>query len=487
MQVCGSDSGSDTTHICVLEGRGSASDYAAQLLISLGAPVRRTFQHPDLHPDLAWARSGAMALTGHRDGPPQCCPAPLASCVEGVRSALLSLAGEAFDLPDARTLGERASFSGLRRNGAISPGGACHLLPTADGWLAVNLPRPEDWQLTRAWLEAEEPPLQPGQPEPWDELARRLATQSQARLCERAALLGLAVAPLGACKKSSVRNEVQGARSAANDAKDTLQPDERPKSVPPWFHVVAQGTRRPANRTVRQPPRVIDLSALWAGPLCTHLLHQMGMQVIKVESHQRPDGARRGPQGFFDLMNQGKASVALDFSDPRDIARLRALLQRADIVIESSRPRGLRQLGIEAEELIHTTPGLSWLSINGYGRDPEHENRIAYGDDAGVAGGLSALLLAQTGEVMFCGDAIADPLTGWHAALAAFASYQSGGGQLISLALCDVVSHCAAQPMPASRVCIAPEHIALPHARKARTPARPMGADSARILSEAGM
>ncbi len=446
-------SGFDTP--CVLDGRGSASDYAEQLLISLGASVRRTFQYSDLSPDLAWARSGAMALTGHRDGAPQRCPAPLASCVDGVRAALLSLAGKDIDLPDARTLGERAALSGLMRNGAIAPGGACRLLRAADGWLAVNLPRPDDWQFTEAWLEIEGGALQPEQ---WYELAQLLAVQPLARLIERGTLLGLAVT--------------------------SLQQNDR--GVPPWFRIVTQGMRRPEYLKTRRhtPPLVIDLSALWAGPLCTHLLQQLGMRVIKLESLQRPDGARHGSQDFYDLMNQGKASVALDFSDQRDIERLRSLLRSADIVIESSRPRGLRQLGIDAEELVNTTSGLSWLSITGYGRDAEHENRIAYGDDAGVAGGLSALLLTQTGEALFCGDAIADPLTGWHTALTALASYQSGGGRLISLALRDVVAHCAAQPMPATNELIPPEQIASPQARKASTPARPLGADTARILNE---
>ncbi|MBP9712666.1 MAG: CoA transferase [Sterolibacterium sp.] len=450
----------------VLDGRGCATDYAALLLSSLGVRVQRTFLQPDIAPDLAWARSGAMALTGYSgsdsdaesEGAPQLFPAPLAACVDGVRAALCALAGQDVTLPDARTLGERAALSGLRRNGAISPGAACHLLPAADGWLAVNLPRAEDWQLTAAWLEIEGSPLADGS---WDELARLLTNQPVARLCARGALLGLAVA--------------------------ALQPEE--SAVPPWFRVVMQGTPHtpPADAQRTSPPWVVDLSALWAGPLCTHLLQQLGMRVIKVESRQRPDGARHGPAAFYDLLNQGKASVAFDFSDVREIEWLRALLRRADIVIESSRPRALRQLGIDAEELVASTPGLTWLAISGYGRTAEHENRIAYGDDAGVAGGLSALLLKQTGAPMFCGDAIADPLTGWHAALAALASYQGGGGQLIALALRDVVAHAAAQPMPVEREPISPGQIAEPQARQAQAVARPLGADTARILAELGV
>ena len=57
---------------------------------------------------------------------------------------------------------------------------------------------------------------------------------------------------------------------------------------------------------------MVDLSALWAGPLCGDLLARAGASVVKVESTQRPDGARRGSRAFFDLLNGRKRSVALD-------------------------------------------------------------------------------------------------------------------------------------------------------------------------------
>ena len=131
-------------------------------------------------------------------------------------------------------------------------------------------------------------------------------------------------------------------------------------------------------------PLVIDLSSLWAGPLCAQLLAGCGARVIKVESTARPDGARRGPARFYDLLNVGKESVALDFRDPADRKRLHALLAQADIVIESARPRALEQLGIHAAQLLVARPGMVWLGITGYGRRAPMRDWIAYGDDAGV-------------------------------------------------------------------------------------------------------
>jgi crotonobetainyl-CoA:carnitine CoA-transferase CaiB-like acyl-CoA transferase len=193
--------------------------------------------------------------------------------------------------------------------------------------------------------------------------------------------------------------------------------------------------------------RVLDLSTLWSGPLCAQLLQSLGACVVKAESLSRPDGARRGPTAFYDLLNHGKHSVALDFAGD-GVSRLRELIDWADVVIESARPRGLQQLGISAEQCVAARNGLTWISITGYGREPPQGDWIAFGDDAGIAAGLSALLQQVSGLALICGDAVADPLTGLHAALAALASHQQGGGHLLSLSLRDVVEHCVGFSRP---------------------------------------
>lgn len=102
----------------------------------------------------------------------------------------------------------------------------------------------------------------------------------------------------------------------------------------------------------------------------------------------------------------------------------------ADVVIEASRPRALRRLGIRAEEFLAARPGRVWLSITGYGRD---EDRIAFGDDAAVAGGLTGL--DRAGDPVFLGDALADPVTGVFAAHAVARSLADGGGELLCLSM----------------------------------------------------
>lgn len=404
-----------------------ATDYARQLLDSLGVPHEGPVAAPAVHPAIAWARSGLMWLTGLAGGAPQMCPAPLASCADGTLAALRIVSGGRLpaELRGAALLGERAAIAGLARRGAISPGGGCRLLQAADGWLAANLVRDDDWLLVPAWLEATAAAWN------WETLGAAVRSRSAAMLVERARLLGLAVTPMCVPPDTAPR----WARIEHG----------RPWQAVPPAASTGSGADRP---TAPVAPLVIDLSALWAGPLCAHLLRRCGARVIKVESLRRPDGARRGPEAFFDLLNAGKASVALDFDSPQDRERLRQLCRRADIVIEASRPRALRQLGLEAEALVDAHPRLTWISITGYGRAEPQAGWIAYGDDAGVAAGLSALMCEVSGTPLVCGDAIADPLTGLHAALAALQSHRSGGGRLISLALRDVVAHCIAFDTP---------------------------------------
>ncbi len=196
---------------------------------------------------------------------------------------------------------------------------------------------------------------------------------------------------------------------------------------------------RDSRRRPRDHPLVVDLSSLWAGPLCGHMLEQVGARVIKVESVSRPDAARTGPPEFFDSLNCRKESLLLDFAVSADVELLRRLLTRADVVIEGSRPRALEQLGICAREVLGL--GLSvWVSITGHGRDEAARDRVAFGDDAAVAGGL--VVWDEHGPC-FCADAVADPLTGMTAAVAALdalASTDHEQGVLVDVAMSAVAA-----------------------------------------------
>ncbi|WP_099184487.1 CoA transferase [Mycobacterium kansasii] len=338
-----------------------------------------------------WGRSGLACLTGLPGGPPDF------SRANALRRAETIVA-------DAATLlTGRAGLLGLTRRGRVSAGGATRLLAAADGWLAITLSRPDDVAAVPALLQADRLPE-----DPWPAIRRWAATSCVSTIIERTRLLDIPAAALGEATAAPPRIRRLGPRGAV---------------------------RGPAGLLVA------DLSSMWAGPLCGHLLARAGATVVKIESPRRPDGTRAGNPSFFDWINGEKLSYCVDFEERA--AELRQLLTVADIVIEGSRPAALarRRLG---PDHIAPRPGRIWLRVTGYG---EQSGRPAFGDDAAVAGGLVGS--AADGPV-FCGDAIADPLAGIEASQAISGSLGRGGGELIDVSLAAVAASYAALPLTAS-------------------------------------
>jgi hypothetical protein len=385
-----------------------------------------------------WASSGAMALTGLPDqplGPPD-------GLVDGVERL-----GGAFAGVDALALlGERAALMGLWRRGAVSCGGSCHLFPSEDGWVAVSLPRAEDMEAVPAWLELDVAPTTA--PAVWTAVQAALAERDPAALLGRAALLGLPVAALGEAASAPAVEAVALGPAPARDVAGAL---------------------------------VVDLSALWAGPLCGDLLSGAGATVVKVESTTRPDGARRGPPAFFDVLNGRKRAVAFDFGAEAGGAALGRLVRRADVVIEASRPRALEQLGIVASEVVRQDGPQVWVSITGYGRQASDTvQRAGFGDDTAAAGGLVTWC---DGAPLFCADAVADPVTGLTAAGACLEALAAGGRWLLDVSMAGVAAGLAGPtlPVPAGLT------VAEPRARVPVRVAPALGADTAGVMGELGL
>ena len=345
----------------------------------------------------AWAESGAMWLTGRPDGPPRIAPGQVATSLQHNLRSLSYTAGQRLgrppELPTVGLLGERAAVAGLTRQGPWSCGGAFRVVPTRDGRFGLSLARPTDLELVPALVSIDDVD------DPWDAVVRWARSTSSVEAEERCAELGL---PGVAVPTSPV-----------------------PARRPPVIRT--PGGRR---RQITECPLVVDFSALWAGPLCAHLLGLGGADVIKVETIDRPDGARSGAPAFFDLLHAGHRSVAIDPRDPWQLDRLHVLVDRADLVIEASRPRALRQWGFDAAAVVRA--GTSWVSLTARGRD---SSRVGFGDDVAVGAGL---WVGDGDEVLPCGDALADPLTGVAAAAEASQVLVEERAQLIDVSMHDI-------------------------------------------------
>jgi crotonobetainyl-CoA:carnitine CoA-transferase CaiB-like acyl-CoA transferase len=539
-------------------------------------------------PVAAWAASGAMALTGHAGGAPL---SPAAAVLPAL-AALRDAAGLRGVVDLGQLLSGRAAALGLSRRGRVSANGSCRLLPTADGWIAVNLARPSDIESVAALVE------RTVDDDPWLTLTRAAAHIPTADLIARATLLALPAAPLppprppspatprtphpalvrppnantpapqpslpdsagpaaaspsaGLPGPSSSRAQnkspaaadpsaamyagVRGAEGLASPSGDPapapgpeagragvgalvtaplapaafrLRSPGPPREAPLDLRSTGEETSAPGaglhgERRRREPREmkvggqgmVVDLSGMWAGPVCARVLGLVGMRVVKVESTGRPDGARAGNVRFFDWLHGGHESVALDLASASGRAALARLVAAADVVIESSRPRALVQLGIDAEAVVAARPGVTWVSITGYGRDGEAGQRVAFGDDAAVAAGLVAY--DDEGLPVFCGDAIADPITGLSAAAGALASIAAGGGHLVEVPMVGAVAAACAIPASPARATAdagwtittpsGTHPVAPPHPLSAKpVTAAALGAHTAAVLAEIGI
>ena len=333
--------------------------------------------------------------------------------------------------PSGSLLTERAVLAGVsaeevwHRRSSVSLGGACRMMFSADGVVAVNLPRDYDWQMLPALFgmfglddvglrldefglyEVGRDYVGGDEAVPAWEAACQTLESAVARLPTEdlvcaAGELGLAVAEVrssryivGSSRYSDIlaaspqtastpiapiATGSSGATSSASSAADSFAATFNDShggsvSLPPLPQ-----TGRPLRDT-----KVVDLSVMWAGPLCGDLLARAGAQVVKVESSSRPDGARRGLPEFYELLNGQKQHRSIGFDASEGRAELLGLLQNADIVITSCRPRALEQMGIDPLDVVRQS-GVIWAGITGYGWEQGH--KVAFGDDAAAAGGL---------------------------------------------------------------------------------------------------
>ena len=297
-----------------------------------------------------WRRAGLDELTGPEHGPGLGPPPGFVERLDDLCERIAATSGRSgrrVRLDGLTVLAERADLLGLRRRGRVSCGGACHLVRASDGWIAVSLSREVDWELLPAWIGAAVP--RDG-PDRWDEVHARCAELPTERIVGQGAILGLPVAALA----EAVRDDQ----------------DDDP---------VRSGTlAAPAGESAVGGLRVVDLSSMWAGPLCGAVLAEAGAEVVKVESAQRPDGTRLGSPEHDRRLNGAKERRTIDLAQPSGLQQLRELLSRADLVIESTRPRALQQLGIRAEDLVAASHGPSvWVSITGHGRTGDLAHRVA--------------------------------------------------------------------------------------------------------------
>ncbi|MEL7280435.1 MAG: CoA transferase [Pseudomonadota bacterium] len=200
---------------------------------------------------------------------------------------------------------------------------------------------------------------------------------------------------------------------------------------------------------------ILDLSRILAGPTATQLLGDMGATVIKIENPKTGGDDTRawGPpyadthdgesdlSAYFMSSNRNKFSVSADLSTQEGQRFVRAIADRADVVIENYKPGGLEKYGLDHGRLCAARPDLVYCSISGFGQTGPNRDRPGYDLMAQGFGGIMSLTGEPEGTPMKVGVGIADVMCGMYATIGILAALrhrdQTGEGQHIDLALVD--------------------------------------------------
>ncbi len=192
---------------------------------------------------------------------------------------------------------------------------------------------------------------------------------------------------------------------------------------------------------------VLDLTNFLSGPYCTMLLGDMGADVIKVERPDGGDDARRMPPFVegrgapFSVWNRNKRSITADLKNPDDVAMVRQLAARADVLVENFRPGTLAKLGLGYDVLRAENPRLIYCSISGFGQTGPW---AGHGGLDMMAQGMSGLMAGNgppDGEPYRLPIAITDVTAGMYSAIAVLgalqARHRTGEGQHIDQSLLE--------------------------------------------------
>nr|WP_303244349.1 CaiB/BaiF CoA-transferase family protein [uncultured Cellulosilyticum sp.] len=213
--------------------------------------------------------------------------------------------------------------------------------------------------------------------------------------------------------------------------------------------------------------KIIDFTRLLPGPYCTEILADFGAEVIKIEEPQKGDYSREygtkvgGNGAMFASINQNKKSVCIDLQTEQGKSQIMALIQEADVLVESFRPRVMQKLGLDYETVKTVNPNIIYCSISGYGQYGPYAQKA--GHDINFLSYTGILDLMCKGKQVIDYEMLIPPvqitdisasLNSVIAILIALINRQkTGEGQYIDISIMDSV-------IASSMQCVLPEYYA---------------------------
>lgn len=199
--------------------------------------------------------------------------------------------------------------------------------------------------------------------------------------------------------------------------------------------------------------RVVDLTNVVMGPYATHILADMGADVIKIESAEgdsfrsyKPN-RNAGMAGGFLHLNRNKRSVVLDLKSAQGRDALNRLIATADVFVHSLRPKAIEKLGYTYDDVRAIRPDIIYCGAYGFGKAGPYRDKAAYDDIIQAGAGLAALHQVARGEPAFMPTVLCDKLSGQaiaYSILAAlFQRERGGGGQAIEVPMFETTAEFA--------------------------------------------
>ena len=233
---------------------------------------------------------------------------------------------------------------------------------------------------------------------------------------------------------------------------DRASADDRPEGD--YQRAAHEGTATSPNDPPLAGIRVLDMTRLLPGPMCTLYLADLGADVIKIEDTgagdyarslaPQPGAPRRETTAWYRALNRNKRSLAVDLKSSAGHAAFMTLAARADVVVEGFRPGVVADLGVDYARVRAVNAKLVYCGLSGYGQTGPRA--LAAGHDInylGYAGTLDATG-ARGGPPALAGLQIADLLGGAASAAigilaALFGAARSGQGRYVDVAMADAV------------------------------------------------
>lgn len=208
------------------------------------------------------------------------------------------------------------------------------------------------------------------------------------------------------------------------------------KALPPKK---SQSTGRPASRNrLLEGIRILDLTRVWAGPLATRILGDFGAHVIKMSDPRVPIDRWAGVNNKH---NRNKPSLGIRLDTPEGKEAFLELVAISDIVIESFRPRVMRNFGLSYDALREVRPDIIMCAISGYGAAGEYAEFPAYGTSVESITGIPSIMGYEGGPPLPSCIAYPDPIAGLNAIATMLTALRhrrmTGEGQFIDVALSE--------------------------------------------------